>query len=342
MSLKMKLVELLEESGDGYVSGNSLAGALSVSRNAVWKAVESLRAEGYDILAVTNRGYRLAGYGDALSVSGIEKNLTTKGVFVIDVRKSVSSTNTVLRELAVKGAPEGYVLVAEEQTAGKGRLGRDFHSPGGHGIYFSLLLRPGSGASSRSGTQGGGASGLGGTQGGVELITSAAAVAVAGAIEAVLGIRVGIKWVNDLFIGDRKVCGILTEATFDMETGTADSAVLGIGVNISEPESGYPDAIRSIAAPLLQSKAGFGGVRSRLIAAVLDSIWGYYQNLAGKEFLDEYRDRSVVLGRRIYVISGGEATPARALEIDDECRLKVRYDDGVVATLGSGEVSVKK
>lgn len=331
MSLKASLVELLERSNGDYISGNLLAGTLRVSRNAIWKAVESLRSEGYEISAVTNRGYRLVGSGDVLSEAGVEKCLATKGVFSIEVRKSVSSTNSVLRELAVKGAPEGYALAAEGQTEGKGRLGREFHSPAGYGVYFSLLLRPG-----------GGASGSSGAPGSAALITSAAAVAAARAIESVLGIRVGIKWVNDLFVGDKKVCGILTEATLDMESGMVDSAVLGIGVNISEPEGGYPDAIRDIAAPLLQHKAGRGGIRCRLIASVLDNIWAYYSNLAGKEFLDEYRERSIVLGRRIYVLSGGEAKPASALEIDDECRLKVRYDNGEIATLGSGEVSIRR
>ena len=324
MSLKHRLVEILEDGGDNYISGSSLASGLSVSRSAVWKAVEALRAEGCDISAVTNRGYRLESSGDALSASGIERCLATKSVFAVDVRKTVPSTNTALRELAAKGTPEGYVIAAEGQTAGKGRLGREFHSPAGHGVYFSLLLRP-----------------VGGLNVGATLVTPAAAVAAARAIESVLGIRVGIKWVNDLFLGDKKVCGILTEATFHMESGTVESAVLGIGLNITKPEGGYPDAIRHIAAPLTQAWPGRENRRCRLIASTLDNFWAFYRDLSGRAFLDEYRERSIVLGRRIYVLSTGEPRPAEAIEIDDECRLVVRYDNGDVARLGSGEVSIR-
>ena len=137
VNVKSQLLMLLEENEDAFISGSALAKGLSVSRNAVWKAVESLRAEGYDISAVTNKGYRLEGGADILSEAGIAGHIKTEGVFSVEVRKSVTSTNTVLRDMAAKGAPEGYVLAAEGQTAGKGRLGRGFLSPARHGVYFS-------------------------------------------------------------------------------------------------------------------------------------------------------------------------------------------------------------
>ena len=322
MDVKSQLLKLMIENREEYLSGGALSKELSVSRNMIWKAVQSLRDEGYSISAVTNRGYRLDNSGDVLSAAGIEVNLKTAGVFQIEVRKTVKSTNTALREIAAKNTPEGFVLAAEGQTAGKGRQGRGFHSPPGHGVYFSLLLRPGAKTADAT------------------LITSAAAVAAARAIEQVFGVRVGIKWVNDLFARGKKVCGILTEAVFGMESGIIESAVLGIGVNITSPEQGYPEDIKDIAAALTDRKEGKDNERCRLIAATLDSFWEYYQDLAARGFLDEYRARSIVLGQDIFVLSGGNKRPARALAVDENCGLEVRYNNGETATLRYGEVSV--
>ena len=314
-----------------------------------------MRNDGLDNLADSDKGRSPGNCGDALTAEGIASLLKTDGVFQVEVRETVTSTNTVLREMAANNAPEGLVLAAEGQTAGKGRQGRDFHSPAGCGAYFSLLLRPGAS----------GADAL--------LITSAAAVAAARAIEEIFGVRVGIKWVNDLFMDGKKVCGILTEAVIGTEgrkrenhqeknrnggeggatNGHAPhsgqegrefmvtSAVLGIGINITSPEQGYPEGIRGVATALTYREQGKSLERCRLISSTLDNFWKYYQNLAGRGFLDEYRRRSIVLGRDIYVLSGGSKRPARALAIDDNCGLVVRYEDGEAATLGYGEVSIR-
>jgi len=230
----------------------------------------------------------------------------------------------VLRESARQGAPEGAVLAAERQTAGKGRLDRVFHSPAGHGAYFSLLLRPRYKA------------------GDAALITPAAAVAAARAIEAVTGVNVGIKWVNDLLLSGKKVCGILTEAVFGARNGSIESAILGIGINITLPEAGYPGELGNLATALIDRHDGAGLVRSRLIAATLDNFWEFYKNLTAREFLSEYRARSVILGRDIYVLTPDGKRSARALAIDDDCRLLVRYEDGGTTAVMSGEVSVRQ
>jgi len=324
------MLKLLDGGKGGYLSGGVLARQLEVSRSAVWKTVESLRSEGYIITAVTNKGYRLESGGDILSEAGIMSFLKTRGVFNIDVRKSVTSTNIVLRELAAKGAPEWYVVAAGEQTAGKGRMGREFHSPAGNGAYFSLLLRPADRAQIRR------ASFADAT-----LITSAASVAVARAISEVTGIQAGIKWVNDIFVGDKKVCGILTEATVGIESGMIENAVLGIGINVTKPENGYPEPLRGIAGSLADSASGKDNERCRLIAATLDNFREIYLDLGGRGFLSEYRSRSTVIGKDIFVLSGAGRKPARAMEIDDDCRLIVRYESGEAAALGSGEISVR-
>ena len=322
-SIKLRLLKLLDENKDNYTSGAALAEKLQVSRNAIWKSVESLRLEGFDISAATNKGYRLNRIGDKLSEAGIGGQLKTAGVFSVEVRKSLTSTNTVLREMAAKGAPEGLVLVAEEQTAGRGRQGREFYSPAGHGVYFSVLLHP----SSKTGD--------------AALITSAAAVAAAKAIEEVTGVHAGIKWVNDLFVGGKKVCGILTEATFGMESGIIENIVLGIGINVTRPENGFPGTLEKVADALAENARPNDLKRCRIIAATLDNFHEYYQNLAERGFLEEYRARSIVLGRNIFVLSGDNKKPAHAIAIDDDCRLVVRYENGETATLNSGEVSVK-
>ena len=323
MNIKSPLIKLLENNRGTYISGGALAKELTVSRNAVWKTVEQLREEGYDISAIPNKGYRLITSGNTLSEAGITAHLKTENVFRLDVRKTVESTNTTLRGLVSGETHEGYVVVAENQTSGKGRMGKSFYSPAGHGTYFSLLLRPGVRAEDAA------------------LITTAAAVAAARAIEEITGVHVGIKWVNDLYVSGKKVCGILTEATFDMESGLIDSAVLGIGINVTKPEDGYPEDIEKIAAPLTAGPPGGDGERCRLIAATLDNFWELYRDLSGHRFLDEYRARSIVTGRDIYVLANDTKLPARALEIDDECRLVVRYENGETAALNSGEVSLQ-
>ncbi len=324
MDLKAQVLEVLENNKGRYMSGNDMASALYVSRNAVWKAINALKSEGHDILAVTNKGYALSPESAVLSKASIKKHLGSKAdSFHIEVMKSVDSTNTAVKALATQGAPEGTVIAAEEQTGGRGRLGRRFYSPAGTGVYFSVLLRPYVKALDAT------------------LITTAAAVAVASSIETVTGTDAKIKWVNDVFCHGKKVCGILTEGAFDMESGGLEYAVLGIGINIKRPAGGYPPEISHVAGAVYESGEPEAETRSRLIAAVLTKFWVYYNNLTDKAFLPEYRSRSFVIGKDVDVIMGDALRKARAVDIDDECRLVVRYEDGVIEALSSGEVSIR-
>ena len=256
-----------------------------------------------------------------LTKEGIEANLQNPDIFQIDVRKSVTSTNTILREAAVSGLPQGYVIAAETQTAGKGRQGRSFYSPPGHGVYFSVLLR------------------FVETSANASLITCAAAVAAAQAIEDIFDKKVGIKWVNDLFLDGKKVCGILTEANINMEDGTVESAVLGIGINVTKPPKGYPKEIENVATSLIDHHTN-DNPRCRLIAKTLDYFWEYYLNLSALEFLEQYRSRSILIGRDVYVMLPNEKKLANVITIDEKCRLVVRYETGEIAALDSGEVRV--
>lgn len=240
--------------------------------------------------------------------------------FRIEEHSTVASTNTLLQERARQGAPEGTVIIAAEQTAGRGRMQRPFFSPEGTGLYMSILLRP-----SLTADQ-------------MVFLTPAAAVAVSDAILSVTGIEVGIKWVNDLFYKKRKICGILTEASFG-SNGRLTHAVLGIGINLAEPIGGFPENLCSIAGGLLEEASE--EIRHALAQEILRRIDHYYTRLPETAFLTAYRDRSVLIGKEVTVHRGNNHKKATAIAIDDRCRLIVHYPDGTADTLAAGEVSLK-
>jgi len=292
-----------------------------VSRNAVWKAVQALRKEGHAIEAATNRGYRLTQDGDLFTPSSIAAHLGEKAeLFRIRVERSLPSTNNTLKALAEKEAPEGTVVAAVEQSEGRGRQGRRFYSPMG-GAYFSLLLRPMMSAPDAT------------------LITTAAAVAAAEAVEEVTGLPAGIKWVNDVYVRGRKVCGILTEGSFNAETGGLDYVVLGVGVNVEPPDEGYPEDIAGRAGTLFDGPAP-PGTKGRLVARVLLRLWDFLPRLEEKPHLEPYRARLFLTGREIDVVAGDTVRRAVALGLDEDFRLRVRYPDGNEEALIGGEVRV--
>lgn len=323
MKLKERVLEILEKNRGGRISGAEIASQLEVSRNAVWKAVEELRSDGIEISAVRNAGYAIAESEDSLSAQGIEAILG-RSDYDIHTERVVTSTNTVLKELAQQGCPAGYVLAAESQTAGKGRLGRSFYSPSGSGIYMSVILRPKMNAQDSL------------------FITTSAAVAVARAIETCAGKEKNpqIKWVNDIYIDDKKVCGILTEAAIDFESGGLEYAVLGIGVNIASPDGDFPKEIRSVASSLFGCEKR-SNMRNRLAAEILRELARLPDEYMSEELLDEYRSRSYLTGKDAFAHFKDSVKPCRVLGIDDSARLIVRFEDGSEQALYSGEVSVK-
>lgn len=322
MTTKEKLLGLLESHREEYLSGEELAKTLAVSRAAVWKAIKSLQQEGYPIDAVTNRGYRLSRGGDRLSAPGIRKYLEPGYQDLpITVAEETLSTNTALRALAEAGAPEGTVYIAQGQTGGRGRMGRSFYSPAGTGLYLSLLLRPVSWKPARAAQ-----------------LTAAAAAAMCEAIREVTGKEPGIKWVNDILLDGKKVCGILTEASFSMESGVLEYAVLGLGVNVYPPEGGFPKELEGVAGALLDAPGE--DVRSRLAGEFLNRFLAGYEHPEDRSFLDTYRRRSVAVGREVTVLSNGHERRAFAYAVDDDCRLLVRYDDGTEQALSYGEIRI--
>lgn len=323
MGTKSQLLKLFEENKGTYLSGEDIAERLSISRTAVWKAVNSLRKDGYDIDAVPNRGYCLSIQTDILSVQGIRKYLAPIcRELKLEVFPSVTSTNTVLKEQVAAGAPEGTAILAGAQTQGRGRIGRSFYSPSDTGIYLSILLRPND------------CSPLQATK-----LTTMAAVAACEAIEAAARRSAQIKWVNDIFIDGKKVCGILTEASFGLESGHLDYAVLGIGFNAYTPEGGFPENIESIAGSIFLRRENDG--KNRLAAEFLNHFMDLYSCRDDHAYVEKYRQRSLVLGKRIRILSPSGTIFATALDVDDQCRLVVRYDDGSTQALSSGEISIR-
>lgn len=318
-----QILELLRNAG-GALSGQEMAQRLGISRNSVWKAVKKLREEGYEIGAGTNRGYTLVSESSILSAEAVRSRLTGMAENCeIQVLEEVGSTNTAVKELAERGSPEGTVVIAKQQSAGKGRLGRSFSSPPETGLYMSILLRPRFSAEDSL------------------FITTAAAVAVAVAVNAVTGRSAQIKWVNDVYLSGYKICGILTEASVDFETQGLRYAVLGIGVNIEPPKGGFPEGLRGIAGALYEKKAP-ENTRAALAAEILNRFFCFYENLTEKPFLEEYRRLSLLTGMEIDFSKGDKEYSGVVLGIDDETRLLVRLKSGKTEAFSAGEVRVDK
>ncbi len=258
-----------------------------------------------------------------LNTSAVTAALHHKDFRIITAAET-GSTNDDAKALAAAGAPQYTVIQAEYQTKGKGRLGRSFYSPRSTGLYFSIILRPD--ALPIEDTL---------------FITTAAAAAVAEGVESVCGKACGIKWVNDLFLGGRKICGILTEAAFRPDLSGLNYAVLGIGINIAPPSEGFPKELETIANTIYDCPEEVpDGLRERLLAAILDGFHAYYTQFPQKAFLESYRSRSILTGKEVTVHRGDQQYPARVVGIDDRCRLLVEQD-GRKTTLDSGEVSIR-
>lgn len=250
----------------------------------------------------------------------------------------LDSTNRYAKDLAASGAPHGTVVIAGEQTCGRGRLGRNFFSPKGTGIYLSMVVRPEE---------------IGLNSSSAILLTTAASVAVARAVQRILGLSLQIKWVNDLYYNEKKVCGILAEGVLDPQQGTLNAIVLGIGANYKEPSDGFPEELKDIAGALLPSDDSLFDDTSAdaLATAIAEELWEMLPTVADRSFLEDYRQRSMVLGRqvRIFPKNADDTHPdltsdgmiVTAVEIDDNGGLVVQLNDKTTKTLTTGEISLR-
>lgn len=321
-----ELLALFAAAEGGWVSGEAISHSLGVSRTAVWKQVEALRSLGYAVEAAPRKGYRLIGRPDLITPEEVRAGLATQRLGrIIEYRPTVGSTNDLAKEMARQGAPEGLLVLADQQTAGKGRLGRPWATPPGAAIAMSLVLRPD----------------LPPHQ--APRITLAAAVAVAEAVREMTGLPAGIKWPNDVQVGGRKLCGILTEMEAEMDR--VGFVVVGIGVNVGLRREQMDPAFRESATSLAVEGA-VGTRRAALVQAILSRLEQAYDDLLAGRFplvLDRWRALSVTLGRPVRVLGadGQVVLEGVAEQVDEEGALLVRDDGGGLHRVFSGEVSLR-
>lgn len=321
MSTKTDLLKLLKKNIGTPVSGQQAAGLLGVSRNAVWKAVSHLKEEGYPIESRTRAGYCLTAVPDELTQEKVEQDVHAD--IDIIVKDTVTSTNDLVKEAEWGRRP--IVIIANRQTGGRGRLGRKFESPGGTGVYISFGIKPDFSIAHSP------------------FVTMAAAVSVCRAVKKICSIETDIKWVNDIYYRRKKVCGILTEAQTNMETGVIDRLIIGIGVNCF-PGS-FPPEIAHKAGSLADRTGAFS--RSALAAEIVNQVCSIMSDVENRSFLDEYRRRCFILGENIHVhpLSSDREILAKALSVEDDGGLLVEYlegeNAGIREVLHTGEISIR-
>lgn len=322
--VKDEVIKYLEANIGKLISGGELSKNLNVSRTAIWKAINALKDEGYNIESKKNEGYILNTNNNILSKEIIKKNTTAK-IFgkEIDILKTVDSTNNYLKLKAQDKADEGLVAIAEQQTDGKGRKGKSFFSPAGSSIYMSVLLKPKIKISN------------------INLITIIAAISVVEAIYNTTEIQTSIKWVNDVMYNNKKLCGILTEASIEGESGDINYIVLGIGINVKKIN--FPDDIKNVATSL-GNITSIDYNRNELIGQLLNQLENNYNKLFSNnqcELINSYRNYLSMLGNEINVILSDSTYRAKALDIDENAHLIIQLPSGEITKINCGEISIK-
>lgn len=320
--MKSEILRLLKESAT-YISGQQLCDQFKVSRTAVWKVIEQLKKEGYQIEAVRNKGYRLIESPDVLSKAEIESLISSRWagreVFYYD---EADSTNIRAKSAGETGGSHGALFVADEQTAGKGRRGRAWESPSGSSIYMTILLRP-----KISPVK-------------APMLTLVMALSVADGIRQVTGLDTLIKWPNDIVLNQKKVCGILTEMSTEIDY--INYVVIGVGINVNQES--FPDIIRDTATSL-KAETGRSFRRSEIIAAVMERFEKYYETFLKTEDLSGIQETyNNILANRdkdVRVLEPGNEYDAHAIGINEKGELIIKTPDGTKKNIFAGEVSVR-
>ncbi len=320
--MKGQLLSILRERDD-FVSGQELCEKFGVSRTAVWKAIKSLKESGYEIESVTNKGYRLKSQEDILSTGEIESRLKTKVMgHPLYYKETTGSTNADVKNLLENGEKEGVLVVSSEQTQGRGRRGRTWDSPDKGNIYMSLGLRPEYDADT------------------APMVTLINALSVADAIEDVCGIKTGIKWPNDVVVGCKKICGILTEMS--VAEGFVQYVVIGTGINVNVPS--FDGELKDTATSIF-IETGKPALRSLIIAKTMEAFEGYYSKFVKTGDLSKikkaYEAKLVNKDNKVRVLDPKGEFTGTALGIDDKGELIVKNEDGETVLVYAGEVSVR-
>ncbi|MEN6390834.1 MAG: biotin--[acetyl-CoA-carboxylase] ligase [Syntrophomonas sp.] len=324
MTLREAVLAAIREKPGEWVSGEALSQSLKVTRTTIWKQIKTLQAEGYAVETSPKKGYRLSSPPDILSLEEVSRGLATEvfGKEHYFYLQEIDSTNNYAKQLAAKGYPEGTLVIAERQTAGRGRRGRQWHSEPGQCIFMSLILRPSLPLKELS------------------RMTLFIAVAVVDTLER-FGIKSGIKWPNDVLINGRKIAGILTEAVTDMDG--IEYIVTGIGLNINNRIADFPEEVRSIATTVREET---GRLVPR-VEVLQEFLWqlekSYRQLISGgfNEILEKVRSLSLVIGRDVKIDSVNGITSGRAIDIDNDGFLMVRDSMGNIHRVMSGEILFK-
>ncbi len=316
-----KILELFHQSPSRSISGEQIGRLLGISRTAVWKRIQHLRRLGYEIESSTRAGYRLIRSPDLLIPFEIKPNLQTRWMGKrIHYFRAIDSTNSKAYELALKGAKEGEIVVAESQKRGRGRLGRKWFSPPYLNLYLSVILRPKIPPHQAS------------------LITLMAAVATAEGIEKYSGLKPLIKWPNDILLGNRKLAGLLNEIR--SEGDRIEFIILGIGINLNMGEGQFPEEIRPLATSLKIEK-GEPISRKAFLQTLLKELEEWYEIFlreGGERILKAWKERSKIKGRRIRVTSFGQSLTGEAVDVDSEGALILRMKKGERRRIVAGDI----
>lgn len=321
--MKEKIFDILRSSNDVFISGQSISSKLGITRAAVWKYINKLKEEGYKIESVSKKGYRLIECPDLLTYMEIKDALNTKyvGRNLIHL-DSIGSTNDLAKELAENGAEEGTVIIAEEQTEGRGRFRREWVSTKYKSIIMSIILRPDTKPSS------------------IYQITQIVAAAIGKSVES-LGVNIGIKWPNDIIINWRKVCGILTEASG--EADKVNYVIPGIGINVNQESSDFPEEVLNKATSIRMEKDGYVH-RKPLLCSFLDNFEKLYDEFKREEnaktSIEYCKQKSILIGKKIKIERKKQVIVVKVLDVDSDGSLIVEYENGRKDKLISGEVSL--
>lgn len=315
--MKTKILEVLYQQQNSFVSGEKMSLLFNVSRVTISKYIKQLKLDGFDIESLTNKGYCLRNCDDYLSSNLIKEKLSSfyRNVEVIE---SCPSTNDLIR--TKNNLKEGDILIADHQTAGKGRNGRSFYSPAKSGIYLSLYLEPKLSLNDSL------------------KITACAGVSIQQAIMKLYGLPIKIKWVNDLYITDKKIAGILCEASYEMNTATIDHMVVGMGINVHETI--MPDDLINIASSI-DTLSLIRKDRNTLIIEILNQFEYYYKTINKNTFLPIYIEYSNIINQAITIYQNGISYDAKAIGFNESAHLIIEKENKEIIALTSGEVTVR-
>ena len=322
--LKDDIIKLLESGESSYLSGQRISEQLGVSRAAVWKAVEALRKDGYEIDSRSNRGYHLVRTPDVIDVNTLLHLGTRQIGRRVLYFDTLDSTNNEIKRQSIDRVENGLTVIADCQTGGRGRRGRSFLSPAGKGLYLSILMQPQCSAEQ------------------ISMLTAWSAVALCDAIENACGVRPGIKWPNDLVLHEKKLCGVLTELELEAETGLPRYVVVGIGINVFQTAQDFGPEVAPIAISLSQALDTVPG-RTALACEILRSMDNLYRDFpqARERYLEQYRRDCLTLGKSISVVRPSGTQNGLATGVNEDFALTVRWENGTEEPLSAGEVSVR-